>query len=926
MVSISQIISTIAAIVMSLQGVVTNLPVSSQVAQVPSQKNGQVLGASTPELPRANVDISMPSTSSTCTINIASGGNLQSALDQAQRGDTICLQAGATFNGNFILRKKNTGSGWITIRTSTPDNQFVSPGTRVTPSDANKMPKLVTSNSDSVINVERGASHYRLIGLEVASDGIASVVYSIINIGDYNQTSSVGQTSNIVLDRSYVHGLPTQEVRRGVTLSGSNVAVIDSYVSEIHQIGYDTQAIVGWNGSGPYLLENNYLEAAGENVMFGGAPWFADSLIAADVTIKNNHFKKPLSWKSDDPSFAGKAWCVKNLFELKHGRRILIEGNVFENNWSNCQAGWGIVFTVRSDRMPDGSIIVSEISDIIFRNNKLVNSTNGINVLGIDNLSSNTGKMERVLIQNNYLDVKDRPLQLLDGANYVTFTNNTSPVNTDLAAILSCHEYLCANLVFNNNVLRRGNYGLFGSAVGEGTVALDTHSQSYTMSKNIFILNDMANLSYYQSKYPDNYLTDLSGAGFSDFSAKNYSLLSNSTYRNAGTDGKDVGVDWAALNSATQGAVSGIRSGGAPSPAPSNEDATPPTLSSISSQEVNWISALISWDTNEFSSSRVEYGPTTSLGSFVNNITLKKDHNLLLTGLNPGTTYYYKVRSSDSSGNESVSDLKTFKTRDRLNKPPKPQTLNARKGSVILEWSGIEYDLCTNIKIYRSTSNYVLTPNQSNLVATLDCDVTTYRDTSVTPNTYYYSLFTFDDLGAYSEPIFVQFVVDSNGQNTVSTSGSSNTSSSSGRRSTPTNSGSSNPTIPTVVACTPSGFALNRNLAFRSEGEDVKNLQSFLVQKGYTTADNITGFFGPVTIEAIKKFQRDNNIVSSGDYRVTGYGMAGPITRTKINSMMGGVCNNTQSGTGQNDKMIQDQINILYKQVQELLLKLEKLR
>ena len=38
-----------------------------------------------------------------------------------------------------------------------------------------------------------------------------------------------------------------------------------------NDVGFDSQAINGWTGPGPLLIENNYLEGAGENVIFGGA-------------------------------------------------------------------------------------------------------------------------------------------------------------------------------------------------------------------------------------------------------------------------------------------------------------------------------------------------------------------------------------------------------------------------------------------------------------------------------------------------------------------------------------------------------------------------------------------------------------------------------------------------------------------------------
>src|SRR5437763_5581302 len=84
---------------------------------IPGLNNVVAAQASTePELPRVYLDTTYPASSGS-TINVAAGGNLQAALNQAQPGDQVVLQAGAVFTGNFILPAK-TGSGWIVIRTA----------------------------------------------------------------------------------------------------------------------------------------------------------------------------------------------------------------------------------------------------------------------------------------------------------------------------------------------------------------------------------------------------------------------------------------------------------------------------------------------------------------------------------------------------------------------------------------------------------------------------------------------------------------------------------------------------------------------------------------------------------------------------------------------------------------------------------------
>ena len=54
--------------------------------------------------------------------------------------------------------------------------------------------------------------------------------------------------------------------KRGFTLNGTRITILNSYVSDIKAVNADSQAINGYNGAGPFTIENNYLEAAGENV------------------------------------------------------------------------------------------------------------------------------------------------------------------------------------------------------------------------------------------------------------------------------------------------------------------------------------------------------------------------------------------------------------------------------------------------------------------------------------------------------------------------------------------------------------------------------------------------------------------------------------------------------------------------------------
>jgi hypothetical protein len=59
--------------------------------------------------------------------------------------------------------------------------------------------------------------------------------------------------------------------------------------------------------------------------MFGGADSRAAALVPTSIEIRDNHFFKPLS-------LIPTKYSMKNLLEFKAGRRVLVAGNIFENN------------------------------------------------------------------------------------------------------------------------------------------------------------------------------------------------------------------------------------------------------------------------------------------------------------------------------------------------------------------------------------------------------------------------------------------------------------------------------------------------------------------------------------------------------------------------------------------------------------------
>jgi hypothetical protein len=279
----------------------------------------------------------------TKTITLKSDDDLQKALNAAQGGDEIILQAGASYTGPFVLPYKATDStAYITIRSSAPASALPAAGVRVTPAYAAALPKLLSpGQGQPALRTAPGAHHYRFIGVEIAPVNEAAFVHELVTLGDSGaaQDTAGEIPHHLVFDRCYIHAYAQQSLKRGVTLNSAATEVVNSYVAGFKVVGQEAQAISGWNGPGPFRLVNNYLEAAGENVMFGGASASVANLVPSDIEVRGNHLAKPRSWFRADATYAGTHWTVKNLFELKSARRVTVEGNVMENNWADAQEG-----------------------------------------------------------------------------------------------------------------------------------------------------------------------------------------------------------------------------------------------------------------------------------------------------------------------------------------------------------------------------------------------------------------------------------------------------------------------------------------------------------------------------------------------------------------------------------------------------------
>jgi len=371
------------------------------------------------QLPQVYIDTTWNPPVGGTTWAAHTAAQLSSALSSAVPGDIIVLDAGATYTGNFQLPAKVNPSGkWIYIESSAIAS--LPAGTRVSPANASNMAKIVTTTVAPVLQTNGGSNHWRLAGLEITSAStqgcrpthtppINCYTYSLV--GPYS--SSTPLPDSVTVDRCYIHGSSSIDLQRAILANISNFAVIDSYISDVHMYGTDTQAVAAWASPGPFKLVNNELDAAGENVMFGGAGGWNNPYVPSDIEMRNNHLYKPLSWVPLSLG-SGATMVVKNGFEMKSAQRVLFDSNTIENVWKAGQAGAAIVPTIRTGQSGD----IAVVNDLTITNNVFKNVAEGIDGTATDDLCNNgypnchnAGRQDRWVIVNNLVIFYDPTIQ-----------------------------------------------------------------------------------------------------------------------------------------------------------------------------------------------------------------------------------------------------------------------------------------------------------------------------------------------------------------------------------------------------------------------------------------------------------------------------------------------------------------------------------
>lgn len=483
---------------------------------------------------------------------VAAGGDLQAALDAAQPGDTIVLAAGANFTGHFSL-PDHGGQDCVTVRTSTADDAL--PGRRVGPEDAALLARVISPGGGlPALVAEPGAHHYRLVGLELAPESDASEINEVVALGSAGpeQDTLDEVPHHLVIERSWIHGWPDANFKRGVGLNSADTCIAHSTISDFHSDFQDSQAIGGFNGPGPFQIIDNRLEGGAENVMFGGAaPSIAD-LVPSNIEIRGNHFAKPLAWREGDPGNTGYVPWVKNLFEIKNARDVVFAGNVLENNWVGAdQHGYAIVLTPRGE---GGAAPWATCERVRIEDNLILHVGGGLQIAGFDNSGPSQQTTDVTIAGNLFVDIRSdyaldivRVLQFSEVAG-LTVDHNTFVYAAGSWPFIRAFGNPTTGFSYTNNVVEYRE-GLWADC-GTDQAALDCVLSGGVVEGNVLI-GGPAGAFTAANATP----ATVGDVGFVDWAGgaadwHGYALAADSPYAASATDGTAPGFDPAALDAA----------------------------------------------------------------------------------------------------------------------------------------------------------------------------------------------------------------------------------------------------------------------------------------------------------------------------------------------------------------------------------------
>ena len=258
---------------------------------------------------------------------------------------------------------------------------------------------------------------------------------------------------------------------------------------------------------------------------------------------------------------------------MRSGRRVLLDGNVLENCWSDLpqgQSGYAIQLAVNTE---NGSVPQADIDDVMISNNIIRRAGAGINLPGKDGTTGNTS--DRIMVSNNLFEEISGPLygdQDINGPNNGTLLKIGEPKDVIIDHNTMLHTgvitwvydtmsgFAFTNNLSQSNITAGGFQGIYGPGQTQGNATFSTYFPDVTdenmrFDKNVLIGGEESLYTDFATMSQNYFPAGTNQVGFKDYANgdadyHNYALRIDSPYAMQGTDGNDIGVNFDQLDSA----------------------------------------------------------------------------------------------------------------------------------------------------------------------------------------------------------------------------------------------------------------------------------------------------------------------------------------------------------------------------------------
>jgi len=436
----------------------------------------------------------VPPEPSAITVKVKPGEDVQAAYDSLLTTGGIVLLAPG-LHRPIICSERPLDAKQITFTsdsTNLPDEH-----TRITPEYAPALAVLQqTAASAHAVRATNKSRNVAFVNIGMAPPCTKS--YAHVELGGDKTTmpTPADRPTGFVFDRVYIYGDPVLGGHRGITLNAADLVVRKSWIDDIFEVGRDSQAVSGWNGGQHILIDDCFLGAGAENVMFGGSDSASPEMTCQDIILRDCTLAKNFAWMS-----LAKQPSIKTLFEIKNVKRLLMERCLLERNWAR---DWpeGVAIVLKAC---NGSNIETwaTCEDVTLRDLIVRDVGSVFSLIGKNDSSRVSDWMRRVTIANVLaydIDLGDYqgtgrgcPFQKgAEGAivlDHITMhTNKHSWLYMDLDPAVAAVSP--GTLVVTNSVMAEDAYGYLSAENGTGFDAAAKDWTATEITGNVFQIGE----------------------------------------------------------------------------------------------------------------------------------------------------------------------------------------------------------------------------------------------------------------------------------------------------------------------------------------------------------------------------------------------------------------------------------------------------